>query len=65
MPGRVRPQKWFEVKPKELLTIRAALFQQIETADRLARKLAIPELTEVIAEIGEEARQVFPPPCVT
>lgn len=64
MPGRVRLQKWFDVEPQELLHIRAALFQQIETADMLARKLAMPGLTEAIAEIAAEASQVFPPPRV-
>ena len=59
MPGRVRRQKRFDLEPMELLNARAALFHQIETAEKLTRKLDIPELTAVIADIGEEARQVF------
>ena len=59
MLRRARPQKRFDLEPRELLVARAALFDQIETADKLASKLAIPEVTEVLADIAREAHQVF------
>jgi hypothetical protein len=57
MVGRVRPQERFDLEPKKLLNARVALFQQIEIADKLARRLAIPELTALLADIAKEAFQ--------
>jgi hypothetical protein len=59
MPGGVGPQKRFNLEPQKLLHARAALFRQIEIADKLARRLAIPELRALLADMAEEARQVF------
>jgi hypothetical protein len=35
--------------------------RQIEIADKLASRLAIPELRALVADMAEEARQVFQP----
>ena len=61
MPGGVRPEQQFNLESQKLLNARAALFRQIEIADKLASRLAIPELRALVADIAEEARQVFQP----
>jgi hypothetical protein len=51
----------FNLAPQKLLHVRAALFRQIEIADKLARELAMPELRALLADMAEEVRRVFQP----
>jgi hypothetical protein len=61
MPVGVRPEQRFNLEPQKLPSARAALFRQIEIADKLARELAMPELRALLADMAEEAHHVFQP----
>jgi hypothetical protein len=61
MPLGVGPQSRFNLAPQKLLHVRAALFRQIEIADKLARELTMPELRALLADMAEEVRRVFQP----
>jgi hypothetical protein len=51
----------FNLAPQKLLHVRAALFRQIEIADKLARELTMPELRALLADMAEEVHRVFQP----
>lgn len=51
----------FHLDPERWQDIRAALFRQIEIAEDLARRLGMPELIELLANLDLDAHRHFKP----